>query len=174
MWNSLSGCLRALLQVRRGDMSSLPLLQDALDELREAGFHLRVISYLGTLAAALGTHGRHHEGLAVIGEALSTCEAGDEHWCHAELLRIKGELLEASDAAAAEHHYRQALEVAGRQGALSWQLRAASSLAQLKWRQKAKDEARQVLVDVYNNFSEGFGTSDLRQAKALLDGTVFH
>jgi predicted ATPase len=131
-----------------------------------------VSSYLGTLAEALGAHGWPDEGLAVIGEALSSCEAGEERWCHAELLRIKGGLLEASDAVAAEQLYRQALDVAGRQGALAWELRAASSLAQLKARLGAADEGRHLLLAVYNNFSEGFATSDLRQARALLDGTV--
>jgi predicted ATPase/DNA-binding winged helix-turn-helix (wHTH) protein len=172
LWNSLLRCLRAVLQVRRGDMSSLPLLHDALDELRCAGFHLRVSSYLGTLAEALGAHGWPDEGLAVIGAALSSCEAGEERWCHAELLRIKGGLLEAGDAVAAEQLYRQALDVAGRHGALAWELRAARSLAQLKARVGAADEGRNLLLTVYNNFSEGFATSDLRQARALLDGTV--
>lgn len=173
IWNSLLRCLRAVLLVRRGDASGLPLLHDAVDELRDAGFHLRLCSYLGMLAAALGAHGRQDEALAVVGEALACCEAGSEHWCHAELLRIKGELLEADDVVAAEQHYRQAADVAARQGALSWELRAVNSLAHLKLRLGARDEGRQLLVAVYNNFSEGFDSNDLRQAKALLDGTLF-
>jgi predicted ATPase/DNA-binding winged helix-turn-helix (wHTH) protein len=172
MWNLLLRCLRGVLQVRRGDASSLPLLHEALDELREQGFHLRVTSYLGMLAAALGAHGRRDMGLAVIGEALAECEAGDEHWCHAELLRIKGELLEPDDAAAAERWYLQAMAVADGQGALSWSLRAATSLAQLKFRPQAAAEPRRMLASVYANFSEGYSTVDLRKAKALLDQTV--
>jgi predicted ATPase len=172
MWDLLLRCLRAVLQVRRGDASSLPLLHEALDELREEGFHLRVTSYLGMLAAALGTHGRQDMGLAVIGEALAECESGDEHWCHAELLRIKGELLEPADTAAAERLYLQAMAVADGQGALSWSLRGATSLARLKCREQAADEARQLLASVYDNFSEGFSTVDVRRAKALLDETV--
>ena len=172
MWDLLLRCLRGVLQVRRGDASSVPLLHEALDELRAEGFHLRVTSYLGMLAAALGTHGRQDMGLAVIGEALAECESGDEHWCHAELLRIKGELLEPEDAAAAERLYLRAMAVADGQGALSWSLRAATSLAQLKYRQLAPQEARQLLAPLVDQFSEGLATLDLRRAKALLDDTV--
>jgi hypothetical protein len=161
LWDSLLRCLRAVLRVRRGDLSSVPSLREALDERRACCFRLRINSYMGTLAAALGTDGRPEEGLAVIDQALSSCEAGEEPWCLAELLRIKGELLEPADAAAAERLYLQALDVAGRQGALSWELRAATSLAQLKRRQDG-DAARRLLAPVY----------DLRRAKALLNDTA--
>jgi predicted ATPase/DNA-binding winged helix-turn-helix (wHTH) protein len=169
LWDSLLRCLRAVLRVRRGDLSGLASLRETLDERRACCFRLRMNSYMGTLAAALGSDGRHGEGLAVIDQALSSCEAGEEYWCHAELLRIKGELLEPADAVAAERLYRQALDLAGRQGALSWRLRAATSLAQLMCRRQAGAEARLLLAPIYDNFSEGFATVDLRQAKALLD-----
>jgi predicted ATPase/DNA-binding winged helix-turn-helix (wHTH) protein len=172
LWDSLLRCLRAVLQVRRGDASSLPLLSEALDERQANCFRLRVNSYLGTLAAALGKQGRHGEGLAVIGQALASCEEGEERWCHAELLRIKGELLEHADPSAAAQLYRQALELAGQQGALSWQLRAALSLAQLVARTEGDDAARLVLAPVYQRFSEGGSSADLRQAKAWMEGAV--
>jgi predicted ATPase len=72
-------------------------------------------------------------------------------------------------AAAAEDHFRQALDWARRQGALSWELRAATSLARL-WRDQARsNEARELLSSVYDRFTEGFATADLGAAKALLD-----
>jgi predicted ATPase len=91
----------------------------------------------------------------------------------AELLRIKGELLllegGLNAAAAAEDHFRQAVDWARRQTALSWELRAATSLARL-WRDQARRKrALELLVLVYDRFTEGFATADLRAAKALID-----
>ena len=106
-------------------------------------------------------------------EALARSERNEERWCIAELLRVKGELVllkNAPDAAAAaERHFRQALEWARRQGALSWELRAATSLARL-WRdQRRTKDARELLAPVYDRFTEGFGSLDLKIAKSFLD-----
>jgi predicted ATPase len=90
-----------------------------------------------------------------------------------ELLRIKGELLRLQDApaaaAAAEEHFRRALDWARRQGALSWELRAATSLARLLRDQHRPADAMALLQPVYDRFTEGFDTADLKAAKALLD-----
>jgi predicted ATPase len=92
-------------------------------------------------------------------------------WAIAELLRIRGELLllqgAPGAAAAAEDHYRQALGWARRQGALSWELRAAISLARLLRDQCRSADA--VLQPVFDRFTEGFDKADLKAAKALLD-----
>jgi predicted ATPase len=89
------------------------------------------------------------------------------------LLRVKGELLllqgGSSVAAAAEDHFRQALDWVRRQGALSWELRAATSLAQLMRDQRRPADAMALLQLVYDRFTEGFDTSDLQAAKALID-----
>jgi len=74
-----------------------------------------------------------------------------------------------ASAAAAEDHLRAALDWAHRQDALSWELRAATSLARLRAKRGRTDEARQVLAPVYDRFTEGFETADLRAAKAMLD-----
>ena len=92
----------------------------------------------------------------------------------ADLLRVKGELLllegAPEAAAAAEDHYQQGLDWARRQGTLSWELRCATSLARL-WRDQARsEEARALLAPVYDRFTEGFETADLKAAKALIDG----
>jgi predicted ATPase len=91
----------------------------------------------------------------------------------AELLRIKGELLlmqgAPGAAAAAEGHFRQALDWARRQGALSWELRAAASLARLLRDQGHAADAMAVLQPVYDRFTEGFDTADLKAAKVMLD-----
>ena len=69
----------------------------------------------------------------------------------------------------AEQHFRQALDWARRQGALSWVLRAATSLARLLRSRGRVDEARDLLAPIYKRFTEGFGTADLREAKRLID-----
>jgi predicted ATPase len=89
------------------------------------------------------------------------------------LLRIKGELLllqgGSGTAAATEDHYHQALGWARRQGALSWELRTATSLARLLRDQNRSSEAIALLAPIYNRFTEGFETADLKTAKALID-----
>jgi predicted ATPase len=88
----------------------------------------------------------------------------------AELYRIKGELLlEKADTSEAEQCFKKALDIARRQEAKSWELRAATSLSRL-WRgQDRAAEARELLAGVYGWFAEGFGTHDLIEAKMLLD-----
>jgi predicted ATPase len=122
----------------------------------------------------LGHAGQIAQGFEAIDEALARSERNEDRWCVAELLRIKGELLllqgVSGAAAAAEDHYQQALGWARRQGAFSWELRAATSLARL-WRdQNRSTEAIALLAPVYDRFTEGFETDDLKAAKALIDG----
>ena len=71
--------------------------------------------------------------------------------------------------AAAEDLFRLALDWAARQGVLSWELRAASSLARVLRDRGRSGEARALLGPIYARYTEGFGTADLKQAKALLD-----
>jgi predicted ATPase len=75
----------------------------------------------------------------------------------------------APGAAAAEDHFRQALDYARRQGALSWELRAVKSLARLWYGQDRRIEALALLQPVYDRFTEGFDTADLKSAKRLLE-----
>jgi predicted ATPase len=85
---------------------------------------------------------------------------------------VKGELLlahDVSNAAQAEQSFRTAIEIARRQKAKSWELRATSSLARLLDQQGKRDEARAILADVYSWFTEGFDTADLKDANALLE-----
>jgi predicted ATPase len=86
------------------------------------------------------------------------------------LYRHKGQLLlRQGHSEAAEKLYRKALSVAGEQGARLWELRAATSLARLHRDQRRYAEARGLLAPVYGCFTEGFGTQDLKGARALLD-----
>ena len=108
-----------------------------------------------------------------VDEAIDRSRRVEEHWANAELLRVKGELLlldGAPEAAkVAEHHFRQALNWAWRQGALSWELRAATSFARLRQNQGQPADAIACLEPVYDRFTEGFDTADLITAQQLLD-----
>ena len=109
----------------------------------------------------------------LIDETLERCDRGGGGWCLPELLRIKGRLLQLEGThgaiEAAEDHFKQALELARQQEALSWELRAATSLAELWHRRGKTAEADQLLSSVYNRFTEGFETADLKAARALID-----
>jgi predicted ATPase len=124
----------------------------------------------------LGRAGRIADGLAAIEEAVAWTTRNDERWVIAELLRIKGELLllqGAPDAtASAEDQFRQSLDWARRQGALSWELRAATRLARLLRDQGRFGDATALLQPVYDRFTEGFETADLKAARALLDDLI--
>jgi predicted ATPase len=174
LFRAWSRCHQAVLVIRRGDLvTGLQLLRAGLDELGEARSALRFLAFLSEMAEALGRAGQIADGLATIEEAMERSERTEERWVTAELLRIKGELLllqgAPGAAAAAEDHFQQALDWARRQGALSWELRAATSLARLLRDRARSEEAYELLAAVYDRFTEGFATADLRAAKALID-----
>jgi predicted ATPase/DNA-binding winged helix-turn-helix (wHTH) protein len=173
VWRALGRSYQGALAIKRGDvMTGLRLLQAGFDELGEAGFAaLQLIPLL--TAEVLGRAGRIAEGLAAIEEAIDRSERTEECWRMGELLCVKGELLLSQGtegaAAVAEDLFRRALDLARRQGALSWELRAAMSLARLVRDQGRPAAAETILQPVYDQFTEGFGTADLRAARAMLD-----
>jgi predicted ATPase len=136
---------------------------------------IQISRALGALAEAQAQAGDPESGLATLDETLSLVEETGEHHWEAELYRLKGELLlmkgEKTDAQIsqhAEHCFQQAIVVARRQQARSWELRASTSLARL-WREQGRnDEAREMLAAIYDWFSEGHNTADLIEARALL------
>ena len=174
LWHAWGRSHQGVLVIRRGDVvTGLRLLRAGFDELGEARSALRFTHFLGHIASALGRAGQIAGGLAAMEQALAWTERTEERWRIAGLLRAKGELLLLQDApgaaAAAEDQFRQALDWARRQGALSLELRAAMSLARL-WRdQNRSTEAVALLAPIYNRFTEGFETRDLKTAKALID-----
>jgi hypothetical protein len=172
VWSAMGRCLRGEWLLRRGDASGLGILRGALDELAAVDFRMRYPAHLGALAEGLAANGERDAAHAAIEEAITLSARGGEVWCMPELLRIKGDVLRlargAEAAPAAEEHYLQALEGARRQGALSWELRAAISLAEL-WRVSRESErAESLLASTYDRFGEGFGTRDLQRARFLL------
>jgi adenylate cyclase len=123
------------------------------------------------LAEACAKSGRAAEGLAAVEEGLRNADATGERSLDGDLHRIKGELLlvRAGSEVAAEACFRAAIDVARHQVARLFELRATTSLARLLKRQGKIDEARQMLSEIYNWFTEGFDTTDLKDAKALLE-----
>src|SRR5262249_13754843 len=119
------------------------------------------------------THlGQVEDAWRYIGEAMSTTYATKERWTEAEINRVAGEIalkLPEPDAEKTQAYFERPLTVARQQQAKSWELRACTSLARL-WRDQGKvQQARELLAPVYGWFTEGFGTRDLKEAKALLE-----
>jgi predicted ATPase len=171
-WHAIGRSHQGALFIQRGDLSTgLRLLRAGFDEPGAAGSVPRLFTFF--MAEALGRVGQIADGLAAIEEAIERSERTEERWLIAELLRVKGELFllqgAPGAAAAAEGHFRQALDWARRQGALSWELRAATSLARLLSDRGRSSEATALLQPVYDRFTEGLATADLKTAKALLD-----
>jgi predicted ATPase/DNA-binding winged helix-turn-helix (wHTH) protein len=147
--------------------------------------------FLALLAEALGRAHQAEEGLRVMEEALEAAHRHEEGSYLAELYHIKGELLlmqatgrgvsraatggktvfepEPPVVAQAEGCFNQSIKIAQQQKAKSWELRAVMSLARLYQNQGKQEEARGLLAQIYDRFTEGFDTLDLREAKALLD-----
>ena len=115
--------------------------------------------------------GRLDDAMSALDETLPFADT-EEHYYEAELHRLRGELLlgrTVADREDAERCFRKAIDIARRQGAKSWELRATKSLARLLRDAGRRDEARVMLAEIYNWFTEGFETADLKSAKALLD-----
>jgi predicted ATPase len=128
-------------------------------------------SNLVLLAEAAGHTGQVEEGLRLLAEALPAFEASRRGDVLAKAYWLQGALLlrqAVPDTAQAETCFQQALTVARRQQAKSWELRAATSLSRLWQHQGKRAAAYDLLASVYGWFTEGFDTPDLQEAKALL------
>jgi predicted ATPase len=124
------------------------------------------------LADGLRKVGRQAEALGALELGVAQAEQQGQHYFNAELHRLRAEILLDMDGNAveeAEALFHQSLEIARRQEAKTFELRAATSLARLWQRQGKRDAARALLAPVYAWFTEGFETRDLREAKALLE-----
>jgi class 3 adenylate cyclase/predicted negative regulator of RcsB-dependent stress response len=122
------------------------------------------------LAEAYLASNRFNDGLEVVAQALETAQRTGTRIFEAEMLRLKGELLlRSGNQQAASQCFRNAVEVARRQGAKLWELRATTSLTRLLAPQGRCEEACTMLVEICNSFPEGFHAADLKDAKALLE-----
>jgi tetratricopeptide (TPR) repeat protein len=153
-------------------MGGLALMRQSLSDYEATNAQIGSDYFRALIATVIGRMDQFEEALRTIEEAFPIVEKSGARWNLAEVHRLKGELLLARDAlncAQAEQSFRNAIEVAREQHAKSWELRATTSLTQLLAKHGKRDEARTILADIYNWFTEGFDTADLKDAKALLD-----
>ena len=144
-------------------------LVETLQELEETGFCTHLTMFLGILAQAQLRSDAHADALQTVNRALNRCDSHQENWFTSELLRIKSDvLLRSGEEQQAADHLRRALDLARQQGARLRELRVATSFAHLLVRQGKDGQARTVLAPVYDWFTEGFETADLRAARKLL------
>ena len=121
------------------------------------------------LAEAYLKNGQESEARAILREARLRMTATGERLFEPDLLRLEGEFLLSSNLVESEISYRQAIDCARRQGNRLLELRATTSLARMLAKQRKRDGARAMLAEIYNWFTEGFDTADLKDAKALFD-----
>ena len=146
-------------------------LRAGLDAYRAIGSRVWRSQSLALFADACLATGRIEEGLSAVREAFTEVEGTAARYYEAELNRLEGELLlasEAPDESRAEGSFRNAIAIARGQEAKSWELRAATSLARLLARQGKREEAHALLASVHGWFTEGFDTADLKEAATLL------
>ena len=156
----------AIAQQGRSD-AGIRQMRESLVEYQRIGVRLDLGWYFGVLAEALTNNRYTDEGLAAVEQAQRVISITDLH--APELHRLKGDLLLLERRQPeAEQSFLLALDMARRQGAKSVELRAAASLARLRRDQGRYTEARDLLAPIYGWFTEGFGTPDLKEAKALL------
>jgi hypothetical protein len=177
LWRAFGSMFQKVVALKSGNLATAPrLLQFGIDEW-PSNFSYQSLIGLTELVESAVDSGRIAEGLALVEAGIDQSEAG---WVTPELLRLKDELFQLqgtpASADASEALFRQAQDGARRQGTLSWELRAATSLARLLRKQGQSDHVVAVLQPVFNRFTEGFGTADLVAAKQLLDqlGTPDH
>jgi len=185
-WVRYAHALQGVLLIKRGDPAQgLPLLRSALDDFGGTGPTLhssRFVTDFTTphgsafvldVAEALASLGNLMEASTVIDSALAQSRKEGLLWHVPELLRMKGELsirqFDDQSFSAAEHLLWEAIELAGEQAALFWQLRAAVSLARLKVRQHRPIEAHKTLAPICEAFAAEGKFSDLEAARDLLN-----
>ncbi len=177
-WAAMIARLKAALLIKQGEFQAgSELIRAMLEVPARPGGKMRSPTLLADLAKALLGLRRFAEARDVVNDALELADRSGEQWYVAELLRIRGEALRRLDGrsvSAAEDAFLEAIDVAGRQEALLFEMRAARSLAYLKVRQGRYGEAEKGLAQVYERFTEGFDCQDLLAAKDLLDTLRSH
>jgi predicted ATPase len=202
LYLGLGRFLRGFARVESGEgEAGLAEMQQAMVELARIGAGLGAPGTLSWLAECLRKVGRYDEALGALGLGVAQAEQQGQHYYDAELHRLRAEILIEQRRVGTAHHssfvaagqtvgsahptekaealFRKALEIARRQEATTFELRAATSLARL-WQRQGKREnpsealakegaARALLAPLYAWFTEGFDTRDLQEAKALLE-----
>lgn len=173
MWFHVEAlALSGELLIRRGHIDEgIDLLRRALADMQAASQkHLMLTVTSCWLAEGLVAIGQSDEALEIINEAIAHSPSGEESWMAPELLRVRGGVLLSSQKLhEAERSLLDSLALARHQGAKGWELRTATTLAQHYATLKRDTEARDLLESIYRQFTEGFGTPDLVNARELLE-----
>ena len=161
------------MTMQGGHDEGIRMMREGLSALETGETRQLRSANLTLLAEALGAVGQLEEALVTLEDVADTILRSGERYFEAEMHRIKGELLLRTSGtdreANAENCYQRAIAIAREQSAKSWELRATTSLARLWQRQGKREEAQQLLAKIYEWFTEGFDTTDLKNARTLLD-----
>jgi predicted ATPase len=169
-WLSMARLVQGCLSALGGKPSdAIETIRSGINSLRSTGTTLWAPMHLSYLTKAHAKLGQFDDAWRRIGEAIITVARSNENWWEAEVHRTAGEIALTADRDGARAYFERALAVARKQRAKSLELRAATSMAQLLRDQGKQNAARELLAPVYNWFTEGFDTRDLKEAKTLLD-----
>lgn len=172
-WYAMTGhLLRGWAIAQQGNAKEgLPLVRMGVDEERRRNIRDFEPHYRSLLAETLALAGSWEEALDEVTDVLVYAEECGNCFWNAHLFKLKGDFMQALSYSTQEVEacYQQAINMARRQGAKTLELRATTNLARLWQGQERLVEARQALAEVYSCFTEGFGTADLLDAKALLE-----
>jgi len=163
--------LKGELAIARDEPEAgLDLLRGALESLRAQQYNIPITGFIGALTEGLRKTGQFKEALFTINGAIARATNSGVEINLSELLRIKSQILTAQhDRESAMNCLTEALAVAREQSALAWELRSTMALARLLAEDGERDQAREALALVYDRFTEGFETADLKLARALLE-----
>jgi tetratricopeptide (TPR) repeat protein len=165
--------LKGEVEIKRGRPDvGVNLLRECLQAVHVDRYEMRTGVFMNALAEGLNDLRQHSAALTAIDEAIDLIERQGSYLNMPEALRIKGEILAntpGADTQFAEQRMLEAIRRSQEQAALSWELRAANSLASLRLKQGRVEPAREVLAPVYGRFTEGHDTADLVAARKLLD-----
>ena len=175
-WKAFGSILQGWTLAHQGrTQEGLAQIQQGLTAWHATGAEVFRPYFLAVLAEAHGIMGQPEAGLTALTEALTLADNTGERWYEPELYRLKGILLlqwSADHHAEAHVCFQQAIAGARQQQAKSLELRAATSLSRLWQQQGKRQEAHDLLAEVYGWFTEGFDTADLQEAQALLEELV--
>ena len=161
------------LSIKRGETETgIALVHCALEALHGLRYELLTTAFNSALVEGLTMRGRFEDALTTITETIALVERNGDLFMMPELLRLKGNVLASSpfaDVDVCRNYFRRSLELAREQGALAWELRAATSLALLPAERERPGEAHGALSSVYDRFTEGFESRDLKRAKSVLE-----
>jgi class 3 adenylate cyclase/predicted ATPase len=176
-WRAMGEIMRGWALTQQGLLDDgIARIRIGISSFRSTGGEIMLPFIMYLLAEAYGRLGLATEGLTILTEAQAALDSSGERWWEAELQRLKGELilmqpdtLSSQGTEEAEACFQRALATARAQSAKSLELRAAISLSRLLQKQGKPAEARDILTSLYEWFTEGFDTTDLREARELIE-----